>query len=238
MQLNNYFIEVQEKAESSNEEVCGFLLHDGFGSLTVYPTVNVASSDKDKRWEISAREQLDFHKTGRVFAVYHSHVADPHEFSPDDLRTANMAEVPMLLYSRATRKFNYYCPAVCKYPFSDRPFIFGLQDCVSLVTDYYEKEFNFQFPFFVRTPQMLDAGFPEVAEYYISQGFKPIPDISSGLKVGDILLISVMNSGHINHVGVYLGDNIVLHQMMHRPSCTQFLDNSWLKRVRVVVRRA
>jgi proteasome lid subunit RPN8/RPN11 len=233
MILNDYFAEIQEAAERSDEEICGFLLYDGLGSLQVYPTKNVASSNRDERWEISGSEQLTFHKTGRVFAVYHSHVKHPCEFSPDDIRTADMAEVPMLLYSRVTRTFNYYCPVICRRPLKDRPFVFGLQDCVSLVTDYYEKEFNFKFPFFVRNQRMLDAGFPEVADYYIKQGFKPVSD----LKIGDILLISVMNVGHINHVGVFLGCNMVLHQMMHRLSCTQFFDDSWSKRVRVVVRK-
>lgn len=235
MQLNNYFDEIQALAEVSSEEVCGFLLYDGMGSLQAYPTPNVAPSDRDKRWEISSKEQLDFARTGRVFAVYHSHVTDPHEFSLEDLRTSEQAEIPMLLYSKATRKFNYYCPEVCKPPLKDRQFVFGLQDCVSLVADYYEKEYNFKFPFFVRTPQMIDTGFPEVAEYYISQGFR---SVDGKPQTGDILLISVMNAGFINHVGVYLGSNMVLHQMMHRLSCTQFFDDSWLKRVRVIIRKA
>lgn len=233
MLLNNYFTEIQEAAEASSEEICGFLLVDGMGSLVAYPTLNVAHSDRNVRFEISVREQISFYKTRRTFAIYHSHVLVDEKFSEEDIRTANMAEVPIMVYSKMTRRFNYYCPPKCILPYKERPFILGLQDCVTLVTDYYQKEYNFPMPFFVRGPAMLEEGFKDLFDYYRSCGFENV----TRPQKGDILLLSILNAGHVNHAGIYLGDGVVLHQMMHRESCEQLFDESWLKRVRYILRR-
>jgi proteasome lid subunit RPN8/RPN11 len=234
MILNNYFTDVQELAESSKEEVCGFLLRDGAGSLKAYPTQNVAPENRERSFEISNKEQLAFYKTGCVFAMYHSHVVDDHQFSELDLMTAKMAEIPMLLYSKVTKKFNYYRPPACLAPFEDRYFILGLQDCITLVSDYYEQKFGAPLPFFVRSNEEVRDG---LAHLHLHFGDFNLIQVEGEPQAEDIILLSIMNDGGINHAGIYLGGGVVLHQMMHQASRRQQFDRSWLKRVRVTLRR-
>ena len=232
MMLNNYFLEIKELADSSDEEICGFLLHDRAHSLKVYPAKNIAS-DRENCFEISTQDQVTFYKSGLLFGVYHSHVHHTEEFSEMDLKTSREAEIPFLLYSKLTGTFNYFCPEGCNPPFEGRQFVLGVQDCVSLVADYYKVIMKRKLPYFQRTPRMLEYGFDHLDTYYKNCG---LVQVEGPPQQGDILLLSINNSGYINHAAVYDGNGVVLHQMMFRLSCRQQFENSWLKRVKMILR--
>jgi cell wall-associated NlpC family hydrolase len=95
-----------------------------------------------------------------------------------------------------------------------------------LCRDYYKEELGIELVDwdrpndpndFIKRP-MFDACFE-------ATGFRELkPD--EDLKKGDLLLMSISSTG-LNHIGVYLGQQILLHHLQNRLSSRDLLDE-WL----------
>lgn len=216
--MTNFFEEVillsDEKPE---EEIVGFMLLDGNGSLDLFPVANVTPKDKARNFEVTTKDQLAMYQTGRVFGLYHSHVheEDTSAFSREDIASADAAELPFLVYSRSSKAFNYYRPKACFQPLEGRQFVVGVQDCVTLVSDFLEQELSFKLPFFARPPTTLVNGIPDLTFRLQASGFA---SVEGELRRGDVVLMSILNKGAVNHVGVVVEKGIILQQLINRDS--------------------
>lgn len=235
--MNDFYSEIAALAEASPEqEICGFLLANGQGSASVYPTRNVSANDKKKSWEIPLQDQIAFYKTGSVLGLYHSHVSCDENLGIVDINTAKRAELPMLCYSLATKAFDFFRPSICIQEYTNRPFIMGFADCLQLVTDYYERELGRKITFLRRDPDMIKYGFKRWREHAAKCGL--VIHDPAALQTNDILVMSINGEDRasINHFGVYLGDGLFLHQMWGRLSCVATYNSSWERRTCFVLR--
>jgi proteasome lid subunit RPN8/RPN11 len=224
MRLNNYFEQIVSHAEESPaREVCGFLFIDGQGSLVAKPAKNIATDNNT--WRIHSEEAILAFRSGRLFATYHSHIADDEVPSESDIESSESCEVPFFIYSRVTRKFAYYRPKVLIPQLEGRCFIAGVQDCYSLVQDYFDVKFGIKIPFCVRTPQNIEKGLNLNLEDLVKDNFDRVTDGS--LRENDILTFSIGNQGIENHTGVYVKDGVLLHQLQGRVSAMQSYTESW-----------
>jgi len=230
--MRDYFTELSSLANDSPlSEVCGFLLIER-DSLCLMPARNMAR-DIQNTWMIS---EVDYSKaiaTGRLFGLYHSHVLDDDQFSKEDKRTADLAELPMLLYSLKVNKFNYYRPLSAIRPYENRAFILGVQDCGSILTDYYARELGVEIAHVTRFPRVIEEGFGDMPTFFNEQ-FYVVEDRIP--QKHDFLVFSIRGNEKQNHVGVYLGDNLMLHQLFGRPSSRQELTSYWSSRLKFILR--
>lgn len=207
--MNNYFETLSSYAEQSpRSEVVGFLYPNAQHSMDFRPVPNTTSGEM---FAVDPADVMAAYTNGAA-CFFHSHCVNGAEFSVNDSESCDASGLPWLLYSLPARQFNMrypknYSPA----PYVARSFVLGFQDCVSLVCDYFRKEFKVHFPFFVRTASSLVSGWPFDAAILNFFGFKAI-DPYSELRQNDILLMAPKADLPASHVGVMLDGNHMLHQ--------------------------
>lgn len=203
------------------EEACGCITSTGF-----IPMKNVAQNKK-----VSFKmDMLEYRKLTDVIAIYHSHVREPEvsyfKLEAYDPRTPSLADKttsdatgkPFLI--SATDGENVM-PCL-QYPRDQyaqlfgREFAFYINDCLTLMIDYYLQKYNIVIKEHDATFDWYnDLEQPYYETYYRDWGFYEIPITSA--EVGDVVLMSIR--GTANHLGVLVEDSQVLHHMVSQPSC-------------------
>lgn len=119
-------------------------------------------------------------------------------------------------------------------PYEGRMFIYNVSDCFELVRDYYRREYQHELPRFARDWNWNDD--PE-ADYFednwAKEGFTEVD--WADIDVGDVVMFNIA-SDKVNHVGVYIGNDTVLHHLYGRLSGTETL-SKWRRQVSRIVRR-
>lgn len=219
MRFHNYFTDLAVYAEKlSPNEATGFLHRTGEGSLRFEPVRNQASLEE---FIVSPKDALTNIQNG-AFAFFHSHCQSDSTFSDLDLSGIENTSIPWLLYSTKDHHFNFRRPKGMFPPFEHREFIVGVQDCVTLAGDYYEKFFGLRFPFFARPPSSIEMGFALDQSVLFNMGFERI---DGPARTHDLVLMSNPFKRVVNHVGVVLKDDLLLHQQFGNVSgITQYTD--------------
>ena len=96
-----------------------------------------------------------------------------------------------------------------------RDFIHNIQDCFSLVQDYYFQELGIELRSVPRYAGWAQDGLTLIESSYIDMGFKEIP--ISEAKANDLFFYQV-HAKTPNHLGVYVGDQRVLTHWYGRAS--------------------
>lgn len=103
-------------------------------------------------------------------------------------------------------------------PYEGRQYLWGVRDCVTLVTDFYARDRGVQLERVprLRNPNPLDGKQADPFRHWPAKmGFKPIERHER--RPGD-LAVMFWNSPVANHCAVYLGEGSYLHQLINRCS--------------------
>jgi proteasome lid subunit RPN8/RPN11 len=158
---------------------------------------------------------------GLITGIVHSHTRKASRPEVFDLRTpsyrdmvgAQKSGVPWFIVGTEGETVTppVRIPRVPSNVYLERQFIWFINDCYTLVQDYYRFELGIvlqghKADFDFRSHDKLDGIFDR---YLLDYGFKAYQTLD-GIKNGDVLLLS--NGGHQrNHLGIY-HDGQVLHQ--------------------------
>lgn len=133
-------------------------------------------------------------------------------------------------------------------PLLGREYVHGVQDCYTLVQDYFKRELNIDLPNFQRTEDWWENENyePLYENNFAKAGFEVVNDI----KLHDVILCRVGRTYHVNHALIFVGngkltsentpdcvgDNLVLHHPHGALSRREIFGESWQKRTALVVR--
>jgi proteasome lid subunit RPN8/RPN11 len=196
------------------EEMCGFLTQTSF-----IPVKNIAKEPL-KSFEIAPQDYLQH--VSETIAIVHSHCRSAKTPEILDLRTPSYADfctqkgtnLPWLIVSceGITVSDPIQFPRIPNNNYSNRRFLWFINDCYCLVQDFYQFELGIKLKDYVvnqdyKTIRNLSNLFDD---YITDYGFKEVQ--LEQIQEGDLILID--NEGfERNHLGIYTKGK-VLHQGM------------------------
>jgi len=216
------------------EEACGFIKHDGI-QYSFVPVDNIHDTPTQK-FRINTSDILK-HLDNSV-AFFHSHVNQKvSKFSDEDKATSDEFNIPFLTIDIPSGNIYNYFPNGWNKQWRRHDYCYGLYDCVQTIYDYYKYELNIDFDYTIIRPQpeswMQDSYVSPFAKACSELGFKQVND----LQVNDIVLMQVRAKCQ-NHIGIYIGDNKILHTKAGKTSVIDLYNEAWQKRTTGIMRYA
>lgn len=231
-------------AEVYPSECCGAIVGKEY-----IPCRNI-SGNKDQ-FEIHHKDLAKAEDLGEIQAFVHSHPNASARASEIDLIQIELHEKPWVICAYPDIEFQVYEPCGYKAPLVGRNYIHGIQDCYSIVRDFYERELGIKLIDFEREDAWWES--KENKSLYLDgfgeAGFVEVSD----LQYGDVMLCRVGRTEHVNHAVIWLGDqtdlkseqteacvgsSIILHHPYGRKSVREVFGPQWQERVAKVVRYA
>ena len=231
-------------AEVYPSECCGVIVNKEY-----IPCRNI--SDHKDQFEIHHEDLVKVEDLGEIQAYVHSHPNASARASEIDLIQIELHQKPWVICAYPDVEFQMYEPCGYKAPLVGRNYIHGMQDCYSIVRDFYERELGIKLIDFEREDAWWESkdnkslyldGFGEA-------GFVEVSD----MQYGDVLLCRVGRTEHVNHAVIWLGNqtelkseqtescvgsSIILHHPYGRKSVREVFGSQWQERVAKVVRYA
>lgn len=220
-------------------ECCGVIVDKVY-----LPCVNIAADDA--QFEINPVDLVSASEQGEIRAYVHSHPDGSCEPSIPDRIQMGLHGLPWVItngidtVSHEPKKFTA--------PLLGREYYHGLQDCYSLVKDYYERELDIILGDYERTDAWWESADskPLYLDNFKKEGFIEVGNI----KKHDLILCRLGRTEHINHALVFVddgvlkseqtdrvvGNGLVLHHPYNRQSVRELYGEQWQRRAAVVIR--
>lgn len=220
------------------EEACGLVVRTG-RRLTFTSCRNVAPEARD-RFQIHPDDWAAAEEAGQVAAVWHTHPdASAHPSVHDRVGCARSG-VLWLIQAWPDGAMVQIGPD--PVPLVGREFAFGVQDCYTLIQDYFQRElgitlidFEREDGFWERKP-LEGGGWAPGRELYL-EGFEAagFVAVDGEPRLHDVMLMQVASEA-VNHGGIYIGNGLMLHHLYGQLSTRVPYAGSWQRHTRLIVR--
>ena len=212
--------------EEDPKEACGLLVVIK-GKEKYKRCRNMAADQKDM-FIINTDDWVEIEKLREIVAVVHSHPTTSPELSEADKVSCEKTKLKWWVVQPNLEEWVEYEPCGYKAPLISRKWVWGVNDCWSLCRDYYREELGIVLRDWKRPNNPDDfLKNPMFEDCFVDTGFHELMP-NEDLKKNDLLLMSIGSDG-LNHIGVYLDNNILLHHLQNRLSSRDLLDEWLLK---------
>lgn len=194
-------------------ECVGIIVNDSY-----IPLKNI-HSDPLNHFRVDPDVVLQY--MNKIERVLHSHNIEIHPKHPsyDDMVTQlswNITFGIIPIDSQSVYPILYWGDDVSVGDYSGRDYIFGIQDCFSVIRDYYRFELDILLPNF---PRSLDYNTKnEYLDHIKEYGFYQVT--LDDLQKNDLILVKIRND-FPNHIIQYMGNHQGLHHLLNKYSKTE-----------------
>ena len=173
-----------------------------------YRATNTAS--EDGKFRVSAEDYVLADSISSIEAVYHSHTnKDDSTFSEFDKFNSVSHNVVYILFSMKDNSFTQFDPSLSSFnKYIGRKWEIGKTDCFTLIKDFYKNELNISLNEYHRDENYLSYLEKLFDKHYKREGFQK----TNTLRKYDCILFSRREGSPSNHIAVYLGNGLMLHQ--------------------------
>ena len=216
--------------EKPAEESCGLVIRTSKKEMLFLPCENKAE-ERGTSFEIFLPDIRAAKEKGKLVASFHSHLKSCRP-SSTDIYASEAVNLPMFIYSLRDHNFCCHRPILHKKrPLLGREHIWGVQDCLSLVCDWYlQSGIDVPGPFLFSS----DLRQVDIIKETLRAGMVPVP-LWEERRVGDLLLIRPPDYPE-PHYAVLCEERKILHQVRGYLSRRSRLEGYWGERVRQVFR--
>lgn len=216
------------------KEMCGVIVFDE--QLQFIPINNLADKygvDERDAFVMCPRTYSSIDEHNNIVAIVHSHPDSNTAPSEHDKIRCNQGEIPWVIISYPDKDINIIHPTDEKQPLLGRTFIHGVQDCWSLVRDYYKEVFNIHLNDYERQDEWWMKGEDLYLDNLESEGFIEISE--KDMQVGDVLFMQI-ESPTTNHAAVLCEDGMIIHHLYGKPSYKGIYGGYWRERTTRILR--
>lgn len=230
-------------------ECCGLVVR--VGSKEQYVPCRNAAATPSEHFRMHPHDSQAAEDLGEVVALVHSHPDESPEPSQGDRAACEESAMPWLIVEVRDGVVNpnpyLLMPCGWKAPLLGRMFYHGVLDCMSIVRDFYAREFNIEIENPEREDDWWNHGQNLYMENYKAAGFELLPD-GAELQFGDVILMAI-RSPVVNHAGVFLGTgkikespllakvpNAMLHHLYGRASERVIYGGYWAETTMAIAR--
>ncbi len=229
-------------------ECCGLIVKiDG---KKVYRRCKNIAKDNDQFY-IDPQDVITAENMGELIAIVHSHpdgTPNPSEFDKAQMSLHELPWVIIAVDDKGATSFGVHTSSNYTAPLLGREYFHGVQDCYTLVKDYYERELGITLSDYERADGWWERGdSPSLyLDNFKKEGFIVVDD----LQKHDAILCRVGDTLHVNHALIYIDDgkltsertpqtavkNLVLHHPYGRLSTRELYGQLWQDRAVMVLR--
>ncbi len=210
--------------EDEENEICG-IVYRAKDKLFIHKCQNIAI-DKTEEFEIDSEEFISCYNKGEIVYIYHSQHSNA--FSEEDIIRANELIIPLILFNPKTDYFSVYYPPDYKPDYIGREFIWGFNDCYTLIREYYRREYLIPLSDYDADEGYELTGQDKIVNNFEKEGFSKI-DIKN-IEKGDLIAFKI-HKDYPTHLAIYMGNNMILHQLFNCQSRIENLSENWVKRI-------
>lgn len=119
-------------------------------------------------------------------------------------------------------------------PILNAPYVLGVSDCLTVVREILERAYgitipNYARPNFFHVPELNLMMRIAQEDFFIERKAVDMKDIQPG----DILCFTV-NAETVNHIGIYVGNNLFVHQVLDCAPREENFSLNWFRRLKYV----
>lgn len=164
----------------------------------------------------------------RIEAIVHSHLMAPPAASEQDRVACEKLGLPFVIISLATGTHTVIEPTGYRAPLVGRQWGYGTHDCFALIRDAILDYGGIEVPDFSRVDwDWWHKGKDIIAEQFRKAGFRRIQQGSTPQHL-DVFGMQIA-APVVNHLGIFLEPDIILHQMQDRLSTREIYGGIYQK---------